>query len=104
MMRRMSNRLAARAALTSSSSLTPCSPVPGTPKGRSGSDAMTPSDEDDVQDDQDRDRDAGQQPRRAPPQLVARVFVLLPLLRPRQAPHQPAQLLRGLGLGEERYD
>src|SRR3954471_18528147 len=101
MIRRMSNRLAARAARASSSSPRTSVgswPAPGPRKGCCCSDTARLLDEDDVQDDDQGQRAPGEEGRGAPPELVARIGVLL-LLRvgPREAPHEPAQLLVGLG-------
>src|SRR3954447_2233270 len=100
MIRRMSKRLARRDAAASSSSLIPwpSSPVPGPRNGICCSDMRCSLDEDDVQDDDERQRAGAQQDGRAPPEPVARVRVLLGvLLLAGEAPHQAAQLVLGLG-------
>src|SRR3954447_14433742 len=104
MMRRMSKRLAARAAWASSSMPSSSSPA-GPRKGIClSSDMSLLLDEDDVQDDDQHERATGQEVRRSPPQAVARVGVLLGvLLLAREAPDQAAQLLLGLGLRHERH-
>src|SRR3954447_9764334 len=105
MIRRMSKRLARRDAAASSSSLIPwpSSPVPGPRNGICCSDIRCSLDEDDVQDDDERDRAGAEQDGRAPPQAVARVGVVLGgLLLAREAPDEAAELLLGLGLRHER--
>src|SRR5436190_13018313 len=96
----MSKRLATRADRSSSSSV---APVGGS--GCRGSLVIGSSlDEDDVQDDEYCDRHAAEQLGRAPPELVARVWMLLGFGVPREAPNQAAQSLLGLRLCEERDD
>src|SRR6185437_2087604 len=97
----MSKRLAMRAACASSCSVAPVgaigssrgAPIPKPWRCSSSSGISRLLDEDDVQHYHDPDRDAAQQPRRPPPQLVARVGVLLALLRAREAPHKAPQFL-----------
>src|SRR5947209_1173128 len=103
----MSNRLAARAAATSSSSEVAVAPgssdsLPGTPNGFSVEDTSWLLDEDDVQGHHEGEGNATQQGRRAPPQPVAGIGVDLALLLAREAPDQAAQLLLRLGLGHQR--
>src|SRR5690242_19838615 len=104
MMRRMSKRLAARAALISSSSVAPVGAMGSSliEKGLRFSGISGLLGEDDVQDDEKAQGHAPEQPGRAPPQLVARVGVLLALGHARQSPDEAAQVLVGLGLGEQR--
>src|SRR3954452_8250172 len=84
--RRMSNRLAARAALISSSSLMPgdCESsvdVPGIPKGLFSLGVIGQLlSKDDVQGNNQSDGHAAEQPGRPPPQLVTWICVDLPLL------------------------
>src|SRR3954468_8384450 len=97
MMRRMSKRFAARAAAASSPATSDSSALPR--KGICCSDIRCSLDEDDVQDDDERDRAGAEQDGRAPPQAVARVGVVLGgLLLAREAPDEAAELLLGLGL------
>src|SRR5437763_14355065 len=104
----MSNRLAARAAWISSSSLTPvdgCASfedVPGTPNGLSPDVIGSLLGKDDVEGHDERQRHAAEEGRRAPPEFVTRIFVDFGLLGPGQSPHQTPKLLGGLGLGEQR--
>src|SRR3954452_18979207 len=96
--RRMSNRLAVLAASISSSSVSPVGAIgssrrAGIAKRRfssSGIGQLLDLDEDDVQDHEDRQRDSSEQVRGAPPQLVARIGVLLAFLGTRETPHQAA--------------
>src|SRR3954453_4138165 len=101
MMRRMSKRLAMRAADASSSAVAPVESVVG-PRNGWGWSAMTVLlDEDDVEDHDEGDRPARQQPHRAVPRVVAGVALLVGFVRPRQPPHQSAQLRLRLGLGDQ---
>src|SRR5581483_11192105 len=99
----MSNRLAARAAAISSSSLIGGAAGSATRvKGACGSvlEAMVYLlDEHDVENDDARRRDAAEQRRRAPPQTVARVGVGFGLVLARQPPDEAPQGLGFLRLG-----
>src|SRR5512133_3078549 len=100
MMRRMSKRLAIRAIRISSSSMASVEGVCGPLNGCCCSVMAALSlDEDDVQDDDEAERPAAQQPHGAVPRVVGRVVLLGLLLLAGQAPDQPAQLLVGFGLG-----
>src|SRR3954451_12913531 len=106
MIRRMSNRLALRAARRSASSSSgEGAPPRGALNGSFGSSTAmgVPSDQQDVQDDENAERDPAEQPGRAPPHPVARVGMLLALLGAGEAPDEPAQRLGVLRLGDERH-
>src|SRR5436190_2491972 len=104
----MSNRLAARAAWISSSSLTPVAgcasfeDVPGTPNGFSPDVIGSLLGKDDVEGHNQRQCHAAKEGRRAPPEFVTGIFVDFGFLGPGQSPHQPPKLLGGLRLGEQR--
>src|SRR5579862_4670364 len=85
--RLMSNRLAARAAWTSSSSVAPVGAI-----GEVLDMAHNLLGKDDVEDHDQGQRDAAEQDRGAPPQLVARVGSLLLLRLVGHPPHEPSQL------------
>src|ERR1700728_3626052 len=103
--RRMSNRFAALATATSStsgSSFAGVPSVPGTPNGLSGSViGGFLLDEDDVESDDTGDDDPAEQPRRTPPQLVARVDVGL-VVALGHAPDEPVELGDRFRRGEQR--
>src|SRR4051794_22308494 len=104
MMRRMSKRLARRAAAASSISVSPVDGVVGPRKGCgwSVSDiACCLLDEDDVQGHDEHQRADRKYRGRAEPGLVAHYRVAL-LLGPLDAPDQTAQLVVRLGLGDQR--
>src|ERR1700750_3503848 len=95
MIRRMSKRFAAlRAAAASTSGASWASVAIVAPS----------SDEDDVQDHDEAERHAAEQPHRAVPDLVALLHALWLGVPSRQAPHEAAQLLLGLRLGDRRND
>src|SRR4051812_50212810 len=91
MIRRMSKRFAALAAVAASTS------------GSSAMGSLTPSDEDDVEDHDEREGAHAEQPRRAVPDPVALHHALGLGVSAGQAPHQPPQLLLPLGLWHERH-
>src|SRR5919112_5055482 len=96
MMRRMSKRLAAFAAVASSTSGS---------AGAWGSFAMLapPSDEDDVEDHDERQRAYAEQHRRPVPGALLLGQPLGLGILARQPPDQPAELVLRLGLGDQRH-
>src|SRR3954471_16851552 len=91
MMRRMSKRFAALAAVAASTS------------GSSAIRSFTPSDEHDVEDHDERERAHAQQHGGPVPDLVALHHALGLGVAAREAPHQPAQLVLRLAFGDQRY-
>src|SRR3954454_23754273 len=103
MMRRMSKRLAIRAARISSSSVAPVEGVCGPRNGCCCSVmAALLLDEDDVQDHDEAYGHAPQQPHGAVPGVIRRVVLLGLLLLAREPPDEPAQLFVGFGLRDLR--
>src|SRR3954469_12701906 len=103
MMRRMSKRLAIRAARISSSSVAPVEGVCGPRNGCCCSVmAALLLDEDDVQDHDEPEGHAAQQPHRAVPGVVGWVVLRGRLLLARQPPYEATQLLVGFRLRDQR--